>query len=133
MIPLRVLEELDQKKYGSSPRLRDVSRGVLSWIEDRFAQSASGPVPVGDADGTTVELLFPDTPRYKPSDADEEVLDVFDQVHTFVPSAILVTGDKAMRLRARARRCAVAEIPTKYLRVVPDADRPTSIAEDASR
>ena len=47
MVPLRVIEEIDAKKYGDSKRLRSVARGLLSWIDGLFGAGYPGPVSSG--------------------------------------------------------------------------------------
>lgn len=104
MVPLRVVEELDAKKIDPKDRLRETARSVLPWLERLFDNVHDcGPVPLGDPDKSTIEIILADRPRYRPSDADEEVLDVYNEVRVLSGhSATLVTMDHAMRLRARA-------------------------------
>jgi rRNA-processing protein FCF1 len=112
IVPLRVLEELDAKKYDHRERLRDVARSVLPWLEALFPGPGAGPVPLNDPDSSTIELLFADRPRYRPSDADEEILDTYHEVKLLAGKAKLVTGDTGMRLRARAQGVDVFAIST---------------------
>jgi rRNA-processing protein FCF1 len=118
IVPLRVIEELDAKKYGGSERLRSVARGILPWLEALFEVDGAGPVLVGDPDGSTIELLFSDSPRYRPSDADEEVLDVVDQIRSLAGRAVVVTADTGMLLRARALGVPTRMVPETFLRSV---------------
>jgi hypothetical protein len=114
MLPLRVIEEIDAKKYGESERLRNVARTVLPWIDSLFKDQGPGPVPVRE--DATLELLFPDTPRYRPQDADEEVLEELEHVHSLTGRGLLITGDTGMRLRARAMGKEVLLVPDSYRR-----------------
>ena len=116
MLPLRVIEEVDSKKYEPKERLRDVARGILPWIEQLFSDSGCGPVPLRGPDDTTIEILLADRPRYRPSDADEEILDVYEEVRLLAGRAKLVTADTGMRLRARAAEIDVYAMPVDYRR-----------------
>lgn len=119
MVPLRVLEEIDAKKYGDNLRLRGVARSVLSWLEGVLPGDATGPQRLTDT--ATMELLLAERPRYRPSDADEEILEVCDDVRHFARSVTLLTADKGMRVRARSEGLAVLEIPEKWERRLPEA------------
>ena len=121
MVPLRVLEELDQKKYGPNLRLRKVSRDVLSWVEGLFTGSSTGPMSVGDPMSATIELLDAERPRHKPEDPDEEILDVAHEVKRFTGRVKVVTADTCMRLRARSEGLDVASVPSSYLRIKDEA------------
>jgi rRNA-processing protein FCF1 len=116
MVPLRVIEELDTKKYDGKERLRQTARDLLPWIEGLFSGPDVGPVPL-DGRGTTIEMLMVDRPRYRPTDADEEVLDAYHEVKLLSGRAKLVTADTGMRLRARGEGIDVIGMPIKYLRL----------------
>jgi len=111
------IEELDAKKYDPKDRLRQVARGLLPWLESLFPDSGCGPVPLNGPDDTTIEILLADRPRYRPSDADEEVLDVYHEVRLLAGRAKLVTADTGMRLRARAQEVDVYAMPPEYDRI----------------
>jgi hypothetical protein len=98
ILPLRVIEEIDAKKYSSSTRLRDRARGLLPWINSLFSAGDIGPIQLRP--DATLELLMSERPRYRPEDADEEVLDVCHEVVRFAGGGRLMTADTAMRLRA---------------------------------
>ncbi len=98
MLPLRVIEEIDAKKYSGNARLRTRARNVLPWINGLFPEGDTGPVPLRP--DATIELILEDRPRHRPDDADEEILDVSHRVVQFAGSGKLMTGDTAMRVRA---------------------------------
>ena len=106
VVPMRVVEELDSKKYSDSKLLRDRARAVLPWLE-RTLGAGSGPAPVDpqvqtrEAIGTTIEVYPCGRPRLRPQDADEEVLDVAQEVLHLVGKVVVLTGDTSMRIRAR--------------------------------
>ena len=114
IVPLRVIEELDAKKYARNERLRPAARAILPWLESLFTGPDCGPVPLVGT--TTIEILMADRPRYRPTDADEEVLDSYHEVKLLAGRAKLITADAGMRLRARGEDIDVLEMPTRYLR-----------------
>lgn len=64
-----------------------------------------------------IELLLTDRPRFRPSDADEEVLDVAHEVLRFAGRAKVMTADTGMRVRARHEGLDVLRIPDAWLRI----------------
>lgn len=122
MLPLRVIEELDMKKYGDNKRLRGVARGVLSWIEGLLTSDSSGPMSVGDNYGSTLELLLPDSPRRRPEDADEEIIDEVVRVNALTGRGVVVTADTGMLLRARALGLRVSTVREPYLRATAEIE-----------
>lgn len=121
IIPLRVIEELDAMKTDNKERLRKNSREILSWLESLFTGSNTGPVKIRADEETTIEILLSGRPRYRPSDADEEVLDVCHDFQRFVGNSLLVTADYGMRLRARSESIDVLLMPQKYFKKNSDA------------
>ncbi len=119
MIPLRVLEEIEDKKYSDSKRLRSRARGLLPWIDERFADDSPGPVRL--TDGATIELVLAERPRYRPQSADDEILEVAHDVLQFAGRVKVLTEDKGMRGRARAERLEVVRTPKDWL-LPPDND-----------
>lgn len=120
IVPLRVIEEIDTKKYGESKRLRSVARELLPWIDGLFVDGAVEPVQFRP--DATIELLLADRPRYRPTDADEEILDVAHDVKTFAGSVKVMTGDTGMRVRAVTEGLEVLAIPEKWRRLDGNAD-----------
>jgi predicted ribonuclease YlaK len=120
MVPLRVIEEIDAKKYGDSKRLRSVARELLPWIDSLFPNGDPGPVKL--TEGASIELLLSDRPRYRPSDADEEVLDVAHDVLHFAGSVKVMTADTGMRVRASHEGLDVLRVPKEWLRISRDTE-----------
>lgn len=116
VIPLRVVEELDEKKYGRNDVLAQRARDVLPWLE---ATIASGP---GQARlDTTIEVPIDPTRRSRPEHADRDILDECHELRQFGGQRVtLVTGDTAMRLRAHAESIQTVQLPDKHLRVAPE-------------
>lgn len=113
MIPMRVLEEIEDKKYSDSKRLRRRARGLLPWIDAKFADSSPGPVTL--TDGATIELVLTERPRSRPQSADDEILEVAHDVLQFAGRVRLLTEDTGMRARARAERLEVLRPPKEWL------------------
>ena len=66
---------------------------------------------------TTIEVLIEPSPRYRPTDADEEVLETCRELQQYGQQRVwLVTTDTAMRLRAQALNVAVVPMPNEYSR-----------------
>jgi hypothetical protein len=118
VIPMQVLEELDAKKYARRDDFRRRAESVLRALDKFLDQAATGPVKVRP--GVTLEIL-PELPyllggqRSSDRDQDGEILADcrFLQQATGRPVTI-VTGDRAMRVRARAYGLAVRPMPERY-------------------
>jgi rRNA-processing protein FCF1 len=102
VIPLRVIEELDAKKYSDSRRQRDRARAVLPHLSERIGRLNE---PAQLSEGVTLEMLAESGPRDKPADADEEILDTCRELWEFSSQqggVTLITNDMSMRSRAEA-------------------------------
>ena len=64
----------------------------------------------------TVELILADRPRYRPSDADEEVLEVAHDVLRFAGGVKVLTADTGMRVRARSEGLDALFVPKHWRR-----------------
>jgi hypothetical protein len=121
VIPLRVVEELDAKKYSESQKLRDRARALLPKLDGLISLMGSS-TPL-DFPATTIEVpveFASGIPRVKPVDADEEVLFTCRELWQLSGQAggvTLVTADVAMRIRAEALGgIRPIKLPDKYLR-----------------
>jgi predicted ribonuclease YlaK len=114
IVPLRVVEELDAKKYSGSKRLADRARAFLPTLEALVGPDGS-PGPI--ADGVTIEVPVEPGSRWRPADADEEILAFCAELPQVLGApATLVTADTAMRLRAGAQGTPVVVPPDHYRR-----------------
>jgi hypothetical protein len=121
VIPLRVIEELDEKKYAvRKDDLPDRARRLLSQLWTRLALSAGAPVDLREK--VTIEVPVDDGPRLRTFDADQEILDSCEQLRNVGEPVVLVTGDTGMSLRASALRLRVIRMPDDYLRNRPMPD-----------
>lgn len=125
MVPLRVIEEIDAKKYGDTKRLRSVARELLPWVDSLFPSGDPGPVRLRD--DATIELVLAERPRFRPSDADEEVLDVAHDVLRYGGEVKVLTADTGMRVRARSEGLGVLFVPAGWRRPAGDADPAVSL------
>ena len=120
VLPLRVLEELDEKKYGQRDDLAGRARNLLGGLRTLLAPTAGAPVRIRD--GVTVEVPVDDTPRRRLADADQEILNVCLDLKAVGRQVLLVSDDAGITLRAAACKIEVVAMPEKYLRVAPRAD-----------
>jgi predicted ribonuclease YlaK len=109
VLRLRVVEELDAKKYSRREDLSGNARGVLRRLGELLGP---GGAPVGIRPDATIEVFATRAPRPRPADADEEILQNCVELGQFSGSpAHLVTADTAMRIRAEAEGIAVRTMP----------------------
>ena len=127
VLPLRVVEELDEKKYTARDDLAGRARSLLSRLRRQLAETAYGPVPLDDSGAVTIEVFVDEGPRRRTQDADEEVLETCETLQLGEQSVVLVTGDTGLTIRARARGIETVEMPEGYLRRPPQRE-PTAQA-----
>lgn len=114
ILPLRVVEELDEKKYTGSEIVRPRARSVVQMLRKVLASGHGGPVEIRQ--GTSLEVLLDDEPRHRPADADQEILDTARELDDAGLDIRLVTDDAGMELRAGALGLRVVRMPDKYQR-----------------
>jgi rRNA-processing protein FCF1 len=109
IIPLAIIDELDNKKYARREEFQQRAREMLALI-DRY-ETAAPDAYVSLQEGVTFEIL-PDEPgHFRAARTDQEILErceFLTQV-TGTP-AILVTGDSGVRINARARGIEVIKL-----------------------
>ena len=114
LIPLRVIEELDAKKYSDSATLRRRARQLLPQLE---AKLGDGGKPAALNDAVTIEVPLEPEPRIRPADADTEILDDSREFALLSgQDVIVVTADTAMTIRAQALGLGVARLPAEHRR-----------------
>lgn len=110
VIPLRVIEELDEKKYTASEKLRSRARDRLPKLY-ALVGTGGAPKPLKDGHGT-IEVFIEPGPRTRTADADTEILETAHDLRRLSGQPVtIVTGDTAMRLRAEAEGLATAAMP----------------------
>jgi hypothetical protein len=118
VLALRVIEELDEKKYAARrDDLADRARRLLTQLCARLEPTGGGPATLRDK--ITIEVPIDDGPRIRPLDADQEVLDACEDLRNVGQQVVLVTGDTGMSLRAVARHLKVVRLSDDYLRNQP--------------
>jgi predicted ribonuclease YlaK len=76
-----------------------------------------GGTPQEIREGVTLEVLIEPSPRYRPTDADEEILETCRELQQYEGRPVaLVTLDTVMRLRAQALGVTAVSIPAQYSR-----------------
>jgi predicted ribonuclease YlaK len=114
VIPLRVIEELDAKKYTDSARIRAKARGLMPKLR---ALIGTEGLPTPLRDGTTIEVFVEPGTRMRPSDADTEIIGTAHDLHRLTRQPVsILTSDMAMAIRVETEGIPVVELPEKYLR-----------------
>ncbi len=114
VVPLRVIEELDAKKYARREDLAGRARRILPKLEQTIG---GGGAPRQLLPDVTIEVPVDPGPRYRPVDADEEILDTCRELAQLSGQTVgMVTADTAMRLRAQAQAVPVIAMPENYQR-----------------
>lgn len=118
-VPLRVIDELDQKKAARRSDIADRAATVIKHLQQRISGLADAPVPIRS--GVTLEIAcvpqIDTDPYVAPVWADAEILDTCDAAAIFASSPVtLVTGDYGMKLRASARDIRTIVMPDEYRR-----------------
>ncbi len=115
VIPLRVIEELDHKKYTARSRLAERARGIISWLRTGLGPDPQIGFPIRE--GVTMEVHMPSGPRNRGVDADQEVLDNCRTIRSAgADEMLLITDDAGLDVRARTYGIRTVPMPEKYLR-----------------
>jgi predicted ribonuclease YlaK len=113
LIPLRVIEELDAKKYSGRPDLAKRARRILPQLEGLLRGTAAGQLTTD----VTVGVPIDPGPRLRPGDADEEILATAREIGQLGGKTVtVVTGDTAMLIRSDALGLASVKLGEQYLR-----------------
>jgi predicted ribonuclease YlaK len=117
VVPLRVVEELDEKKYARRGELGDRAVTRLRKLEQHTV--ASGPRNLRP--GLEIEILAsvnldPEAARRPAIPADTEILDTCEALSGYSGgnAVFLVTGDLAMKIRAQTRGLDARQMPDEY-------------------
>jgi hypothetical protein len=121
VLPLRVVEEIDQKKYAARGSLARQARRLLPQLKGWLGPAGK---PSELAAGVTLEVMVDPGPRQRPVDADEEILASCRELSQFgVTDLKLLTADIAMSIRAQAEGIGAIELSPDYLRSEPSERR----------
>jgi PIN domain len=114
VLPLRIVEELDQHKYGNNDEFRKVARRLLRKLDALLEVEGTFAGVVSDK--TTVEILVPPGRRQRSQDADQEILDVAIKLKQFIGQPVrLLTLDSSMRARAKLSGLLPMRPPDSFL------------------
>jgi len=111
VLPLRVIEELDEKKYTARADLADRTRRLLSHLRTLLAPTAG--LPVALAEGVSIEVPVDDGPRHRPLDADYEILETALGLKATGRPVLLITGDAGLAIRAARESLETVPMPDK--------------------
>ena len=121
VVPVRVIEELDARKYAGT-KLGDRARKRIKLLSDQVAAEANQVRP-----GVHVEIvesvdLDADAARRPPIPADAEILETCEALKAYAGSnpVCLVTADLGMRVVAEAREIAVRRMPDETMQPLGD-------------
>lgn len=127
ILPICVIDELDNKKYTGSDRMSrraDLAIRTLREYSASLRPGGAAALP----DGTTLEVFLNDPGHVPLANPDEELRSRCMLLQRAVDSpATLVTGDLGMQLRADAHGLGHAGMPDKYAK---DAQRRAASADD---
>jgi rRNA-processing protein FCF1 len=109
IIPLAIIDELDNKKYARREEFQQRAREMLAMIDRYETAAPDAYVPLQE--GVTFEIL-PDEPgHFRAASTDQEILERCEFLTQVTgTSAILVTGDSGVRINARARGVEVIKL-----------------------
>ena len=114
IVPLAVIDELDNKKYARREEFQQRARELLTLI-DRY-ETAAPDAYAQLREGVTFEVL-PDEPgHFRAASTDQEILDRCEFLAQVTGSPVtLMTGDSGVRINARARGIEVIKLGEKDL------------------
>jgi rRNA-processing protein FCF1 len=109
VVPLAVIDELDNKKYARREEFQQRARELLALI-DRY-ETAAPDAYAQVRQGVTFEIL-PDEPGHSRAvSTDEEILERCEFLAQVTGTPVtLVTGDSGVRINARARGIEVVKL-----------------------
>lgn len=118
IVPIRVIEELDDKKRDRNPEIADRARKRIRWL--RGVLSIGGDGSLALKGGATIEAFVPIGPRRLLPSADTEILEACETLETFARRPLtILTSDFGMELRGMHYRGAssgfpVVQVPEEY-------------------
>jgi rRNA-processing protein FCF1 len=114
VIPLAVVDELDNKKYARREEFQQRARELLTLIGRYVTDLPDGYSQVRE--GVTVEVLADEPDRLRMSSNDQEILDRCEFLNQVTESPVtVITGDSGMRITAQTRGINVFNLSTADL------------------
>ncbi|MET7425422.1 PIN domain-containing protein [Dactylosporangium sp. NPDC005555] len=113
IVPLVVLDELDQKTYASSKQLAGRAETRLRMLDKHLEKAVGGASEIRP--GVTLEILADPPNHRRHSNVDHEILDRAEQIFQSVERAVtVVSGDRGMRVRGLSRGIPVMQLGVKF-------------------
>jgi rRNA-processing protein FCF1 len=114
VIPLAVVDELDNKKYARREEFQQRARELLTLIDRHVTDSPDGYSQVRE--GVTVEVLADEPGHLRMSSNDQEILDRCEFLNQVTESPVtVITGDSGMRITAQTRGINIFNLSTADL------------------
>ncbi len=127
VLPICVLDELDNKKYAGSDRMSRRADMAVRALREHRAYLVPGSAATF-ADGTTCEVFLDEAGHLRKANPDEELLSrALTLQRALGRQVTVVTGDLCMQLRAGAIGLAEAVMPEKYSK---DAQRRKNASDE---
>ena len=109
IVPLAVIDELDNKKYARREEFQQRARELLTLI-DRY-ETAAPDAYVQLQESVTFEVLPDEPDHFRAASTDQEILERCEFLAQVTGSPVtLVTGDSGVRINARARFVEVIKL-----------------------
>jgi hypothetical protein len=118
ILPICVIDELDNKKYAGSDRMSRRASDAIRALRDHSKGLRPGSAATLE-DGTTLEVFLDPAGHKRKANPDEELLSRCTLLQRVISRPVtIVTGDLGAQLRADAGGLAHAEMPDKYAKDV---------------
>lgn len=125
IVPLIVLDELDDKTFSHNKRLARRADKVLRAF-DGFLETMAADGVSEVRKGVTVEILGDDVSHQRRTNSDSEIIDRAQFFHQVIEKPVtMVTGDRGLRVRSKARSIQVVMMPA-HLRLLLEEELETS-------
>ena len=125
VVPLRVLEELEEMRWSNSRVKGQIARDELPRVVALLEKTPRAPSEITGQSGVTIELFDFREQGMRPGWADDEILEFYGILRQFLPRAVLVAHDGALVARAAYRGFQVRRGPPRQPRFprTPDPDQ----------
>lgn len=125
IVPLIVLDELDDKTFSPNKRLAKRADKVLHIFDDFLEALASGQA-AEIRKGVTLEVLVDEISHQRRTNSDSEIIDRAQFLHQVIEKPVtMVTGDRGLRVRSHSRSIPVVMMPI-HLRLYLDDESEVS-------
>jgi rRNA-processing protein FCF1 len=119
VVPLVVLDELDDKRNAKDTSLARRARNIASTIE-KWTATTPADTPTELADGVAIMVLSEESDHRRLSNNDDEIIAVARSLADRGEKVLVATADSGMRTRARVRGVGVLVPPDEDQLKTPD-------------